>query len=66
MANRVYIVNGRIYEETGERTVIVNGRILEETTSGATPPAAEIFNAAQRTDRGYGPQHALTLGGLLQ
>lgn len=34
---RVFIVNGRIYEETGERLAIVNGRILEETTAGAGP-----------------------------
>lgn len=34
--------------------------------TGAAPVTTETFNAAQRTDRGYGPQHALTLGGLLQ
>jgi hypothetical protein len=32
---RLVIINGQIYEETGERTVIVNGAILEETVAVA-------------------------------
>lgn len=32
MANRKYIVNGVIYEESDERKVIIDGVILEETT----------------------------------
>ena len=34
MANRKYIVGGKIYEATGERKVIVGGKILEETVAG--------------------------------
>lgn len=41
MANRVYIVDGVLYEETGERVVIVDGVVLEETTSVA-PPAGFV------------------------
>ncbi len=41
MANRKYIVNGKIYEESDERKVIVAGKVLEETTvvaaGGANP-----------------------------
>ena len=33
VTSRKYIVNGRIYEATGERKAIVNGRILEETVA---------------------------------
>ena len=35
MANRKYIVGGKVYEETGERKVIVGGKVLEETTAAA-------------------------------
>jgi len=35
MANRKYIVDGVIYEESDERKAIVDGVILEETTAVA-------------------------------
>ena len=43
MANRKYIADAVIYEESGERKVIVDGVVLEETTA-AVPPAG--FQAA--------------------
>jgi len=36
MANRKFIVGGKVYEETGSRKVIVGGKVLEETTSAAS------------------------------
>lgn len=40
MANKKYIVGGKVYEETSERKVIVGGKVLEETTAvaGGTTP----------------------------
>ena len=32
MANRKYIVGGKVYEETDSRKVVVGGKVLEETT----------------------------------
>ena len=42
MANKKYIVNGKVYEETAARKVIVAGRILEETTAGAPPAGGNV------------------------
>ena len=33
MANRKFIVGGKVYEETGSRKVIVGGKVLEATTA---------------------------------
>ena len=37
MANKKYIVGGKVYEETDERKVIVGGKVLEEATTTAGP-----------------------------
>jgi hypothetical protein len=37
VANKKYIVGGKVYEETSERKVIVGGKVLEETTAAAAP-----------------------------
>ena len=39
---------------------------FEAGVLGAAPPAGDIFNQLQSVGRGVGPQHALTLGGVLQ
>jgi hypothetical protein len=36
MANRKYIIGGKIYEATGSRKVIVGGKVLEEAISTAS------------------------------
>ena len=54
---KTYIVNGRIYKETGERTVIVDGSILEGTTStggtitGSGTPSAQSATCAGTAER---------------
>lgn len=58
---RKYILNGRIYEETGERKVIVNGRILEETTSSGA--ANDLAGTATLT---FSTSAAATATGALQ
>ena len=51
MADKKYIVGGKVYEETDERKVIVGGKVLEETTAAAG---------------GYVPQPRNTDGGMNQ
>ena len=46
MANRKYIIGGKVYEESDERKVVVAGKVLEETTvvaAGGAIPRAPVF-----------------------
>jgi len=48
MANKKYIVGGKVYEATSERKVIVGGKVLQEAIAaagGTTPkgPLTKIF-----------------------
>lgn len=48
---RKYIINGKIYEETGQRKVIVAGKILEETTAAAAGSVIPVFMRSYRNMR---------------
>jgi hypothetical protein len=66
MANRKFIVNGKVYEASDARKVVVSGKILEEDSAAAVGGATKKLATLQNLDRGFGQLAASRLGGKLQ